>query len=141
MIVGQRPAARPGHDVAHIGGKALDRLIAQRIERMGHAPVTARCAAEAEIDATGRERLDHGELLGHFQRRIVGQHDACRAHANALRLHRNRSDENLRRGAHDGLRAVMLAHPEAVVAQPLAMLRHLDRLADRHVLCETKKRR
>ena len=41
--------------------------------------VAARRSAEAEIDAAGVQRLEHAELLGHHERRVVGQHHAARA--------------------------------------------------------------
>ena len=49
---------------------------AQRCRRQ---TVAAWRAAKAEIDATGMQRLEHAELLGHHERRMVGQHDAARA--------------------------------------------------------------
>ena len=41
--------------------------------------VAARGAADAEIDPAGIERLQHAELLGHFQRAVMAQHDPARA--------------------------------------------------------------
>ena len=41
-------------------------------------------APEAEIDATGMQRLEHPELLGDDERRVVGQHHAARADADRL---------------------------------------------------------
>ena len=41
--------------------------------------------ADAEVDAPGMERLEHAELLGDDERRVVGQHDAARADADACR--------------------------------------------------------
>ena len=45
--------------------------------------IRARRPAEAQIDAARIQRGQRAELLGHHQRRMVGQHDAARADADA----------------------------------------------------------
>ena len=41
-------------------------------------------ASEAEVDAPGMQRFEHAELLGHDERRVVGEHHAARADADRL---------------------------------------------------------
>ena len=53
-------------------------------QRMRRGPVGARRAAEAEIDAAGKQRLQHLEALGHHQRRMVRQHHAAGADPDPL---------------------------------------------------------
>jgi len=60
----------------------------------------------------------------------VRQHHASAADADALGDGGDGGDENLRRRADDGLVAVMLGQPEAVVAQRLAVLRQRNGVAD-----------
>ena len=131
MAVDQRLVVHPGDQVAHVGGKMLGPLVGQRVEREGGAPVRARRAAEPEVDAAGRQGVEHAEHLGHLERRVVRQHDAGAADADALGRGGDRGDQDLRRGADDGVVVVMLGHPEAVVAQRLAVLGERDRVADR----------
>ena len=71
----------------------------------------------------GRERLQHAELLGHLQRAVVRQHHAGAADADARRARGDRGHQHLGRAADDGRQAVVLADPEALVAEALAMLR------------------
>ena len=46
-------------------------------QRVGGGRIGAGRAAEAEIDAAGKQRLQHLEALGHHQRRVIGQHHAA----------------------------------------------------------------
>ncbi len=54
-------------------------------QRVGGHGIGAGRAADAEIDAAGKQRLQHLEALGDHQRRMVGQHDAAGADADAPR--------------------------------------------------------
>nr|WP_251073708.1 hypothetical protein [Streptomyces sp. ISL-111] len=45
----------------------------------GRGVVGARGAAQAQVDAAGGEGVEHAELFGDDQRRVVGQHDPARA--------------------------------------------------------------
>jgi hypothetical protein len=60
----------------------------------------------------------------------VRQHHAGAADADALGDGGDGGDEDFRRRADNGLVAVMLGQPEAVVAQRLAVLRQRDGVAD-----------
>src|SRR5204863_10022068 len=84
-------------------------------------------------DAAGRERLQHTELLGDFQCAVVRQHHAGAADADARRARRDRGHQHLGRAADDGRQAVVFADPEAAVAEALAMLGQVERVADRSV--------
>ncbi len=106
------PALRPG----------LQRL-------RGHL-VGPRRASEAEVDAAGREHLQHAELLGDLERRIMGEHHPARADADVARLARHLSDEDLRAGAREGIAVVVLGQPVAVIAQRIARLGERDGLGD-----------
>ena len=94
MALGERLARGPGDDVAHIGGKALHGVVARRVQHPGGAPIAARRTAKAQINASGRDGVQHAELLGDFQRRVMGQHDARRAHANARGARGDGGDQN-----------------------------------------------
>ncbi len=100
------------------------------VQRERRAAVGARCATEPEIDAAGRERIEHAEHFGHFERRIVRQHDAGAADADAFGRGGDGRHHDLRRCADDGRMVVVLGDPEAFVAQRLAMLGQGDGVAD-----------
>ena len=70
-------------------------------------------APDAEIDAAGKQRLEHLEPFGHHQRRMVRQHDAARADADALGRGGDLADHDLGRRACDRGQVVMLRHPVA----------------------------
>ncbi len=53
-------------------------------QRVGRGAVGAGRAAKAEIDAAGKQRLQHLEALGDDQRRVVGQHHPAGADADVL---------------------------------------------------------
>ncbi len=112
----------------------LGPLVGRGVEREGGPPVRARRAAEPEIDAARRQRVEHAEHLGHFERRIVRQHDAGAADPDALRSGGDRGDHDLRRGADDGRMVVMLGDPEPVVAQRLAVPGQRYGIADRLIV-------
>ena len=65
----------------HRRGECVGRTMRSRIQRPRGAHVAAGGTSDTEIDTTGRERFEHPELLGHFQRAVVRQHDAGTADA------------------------------------------------------------
>src|SRR5207302_6035685 len=93
--------------------------------------VGARCAADAEVDAPGEERLEHAEALGDLQGTVVLQHDAARADADARRARGDLADQHLWARAREPGRAVVLGEPVAAVAPALAGLRELEGLVER----------
>ena len=124
----------PDLQVAHLRRKVLRRVLRVRVQGECGAHVAARRTADAEVDAAGRDRIEHAELLGHLERAVVRQHDAGAADADARGGRRDRRHHDLGRGADDGGEAVVLADPEAVIAERLAVRRQRDRVADGGVL-------
>jgi hypothetical protein len=72
-------------EAVDVGGRARD---AQQLRDDG---VAAGRTADAEVDAPRRQRLQRRELLGDDERRVVRQHDAARADADALGARRRRA--------------------------------------------------
>ena len=134
MAIDEGFAMDPGDQIADIGGKVFGPLVGCRIEGKGGAAVGARGAAQSHVDAAGRQRIEHAEDLGHFERRVVRQHDAGAADADAIGGGGDGRDHDLGRRADDGRMVVMLGNPEAFVAQRLAMLGKRHGVADRLVL-------
>jgi hypothetical protein len=99
-------------------------------QRARRALIAARRPADAEIDPTREQRLQHPELLRDLQRTVVIQHDAAGADANARRAGGDVPDEDLGTGAGEPRRRMMLGEPVAVVAEPVTDLGELERLAD-----------
>ena len=134
-----RRSSRPA-DRAPGPGKSSARMAGVRIEGARGAHVAARRAADAEVDAARRERLEDAELLGHLERAVVRQHDAGAADADRRRARGDRRHEDLGRAADDRRQAVVLAQPEARVAEPLAVLGERQRVADRRVFAAAGER-
>jgi hypothetical protein len=55
-------------------------------------------AAKSEIDTAGKQRFQHLEPFGHHDRRMVRQHHAAGADADALRRRRDLADHDFGRG-------------------------------------------
>ena len=130
VTLGQRQPRHPRLQLDHLLRKRVGR-VGMGIQRHRRQPVRPGRPADAQIDAPGRDGLQHAELLGHLQRRVVRQHHARAADADALRRRRDRRHQHLGRGADDAVAVVMLGHPVAVIAQRIAMARQRQRLADR----------
>ena len=128
-----RPPAHPGLQVQHLLRKVLGHAGDMRVQRLGRTAVASRRAAQAQVDAPRRQRVQHAEVLGHLEGRVVGQHHAGTADADAPGARGDGGHQHLRRRTDDGGHAVMLAHPEALVAQGLAMLGEFHRVAQRVV--------
>jgi hypothetical protein len=110
------------------------------VERARRPHVAAGCAADAEVDPARRERLEDAELLGDLERAVVRQHHAGAADADALGARGDRRHQDLGRAADDRRQAVVLAQPEARVAEAIAMLGERHRVADRRVLAAAGER-
>ncbi len=98
-------------------------------ERRGRAPqggggdlVGPRGAPDPEVDPARVKRLQHPELLGDHQRRVVGQHHAAGADPHPLGPRRQGRRQDRRRGARDPGDVVVLGDPVAVIAEPLGRL-------------------
>jgi hypothetical protein len=86
-------------------------------QREGRLLIRAGRPADAQVDATGVQGLEEGELLGHHQRGVVGQHHSPGTDANPLGRRRQVRDEHGWVRARHGRHVVVLGHPEAGVAQ------------------------
>ncbi|HEX3208817.1 MAG TPA: hypothetical protein VHQ91_05535 [Geminicoccaceae bacterium] len=98
----------------------------KRCDRIG-----AGRASEPEIDAAGKQRLQHLEALGDHQRRVVRQHHAAGADPDALGRGGDRPDHDLRRAARDRGQIVVLGDPVAGVAQAVRQTGEIEAVADR----------
>jgi hypothetical protein len=105
----------------------LEELGRRAAQRQRGAHVGTRRATEAEVDPVGMQRLEHAEALGDRQRRVVGQHHAARADADALGVRGDVRDQRLGRRRRDGRDVVVLGHPEAPEAQRLGPARERGR--------------
>ena len=123
--------ARRRHDRHRLAGKArlqFDDVLRKALggfhqvapQRLGDALVGARRAAEAKVDAAGKQRVERAELLGDDQRIVVGQHDAPRADADGRSGLADMGERNRGRAAGNAFHAVMLGNPEAAIADFLS---------------------
>ena len=111
--------------------KAFEKIVAfphvlAAAERVGGHRIGPRCAAQPEIDAAGKQCLQHFEPFGDHERGMVHQHDPARADANPCRCRRDPSDHDLGRGAGDARQIMMLGEPIALVAEPVGKPRQIE---------------
>jgi hypothetical protein len=132
---------RPGLQVAHLLGELLGGRVGIRVQRQCDAHVAAGRPAHPQVDSPRRQRLQHAKLLRHLQCAVVRQHHAGAADADAPSARGDRGHQDLGRTADDGGQAVVLAEPEAFIAERLAMLGKHQRVADRRVFIAPGKRR
>ena len=126
-------AAHPGLQLHHLLRKALGG-VAIGIEQLGGAPITARRAAHAQINAARGQSIEHAKLLGHLERRVMRQHHARAADADALGAGGNGRHQDFRGAAHDAGVAVVLTHPKAVVAPSFGLFGQRQSLENGGVL-------
>ena len=100
-------------------------------QRVGGDGVGPRRAAEPEVDASWKQRLEHLEAFGHHERRMVGKHHAARADADARGDGGDLADHDLGRGACDRRQVVMLGHPVAGEAELVCEAGEVERVAQR----------
>jgi hypothetical protein len=134
VALGQIAPRDPGHQVAHVVGELGWALVGERIQREGGAAVRTGRAAEAQVDAAGSDRIQHAELLGDLEGRVVRQHHAGAADADGAGGSGDGGDQNLGRRADDGGVGVVLGHPEAVIVPAFAGLGQRHGVADRFAL-------
>ncbi len=96
-----------------LGAQALDGAA----QRGGGHRVGARRAADAQVDPARVQRLQHRELLGDHQRRVVRQHDAAGADPDPLGRRGEVREQHAGGGRRDRGHAVVLGDPEPAVAQ------------------------
>jgi hypothetical protein len=106
---------------AQLGELLLEIVRRGAAQRHRRALVGPRRAAQAEVDPPGMQRLEHAEALGDRQRRVVWQHHAARADADALRVRREVRDQDLRGRRGHRRDVVVLGDPEAPEAQLLGV--------------------
>ncbi len=119
-----------GLQLQHVLGEVVGfhRIDAQRPHG---ALVGAGRAPEAEVDAAGEEALQRAELLGDHHGRMVRQHDAAGADADAVGCRRHLADDHRRRRAGDAGHVVVLGEPVAVVAEAVGVAGEVDGVAQR----------
>ncbi len=119
--------AEQGRDLGELIGEALVRVDGTAVEQhAGGARVATRSAAHPEIDAARIHGLEHLELLGDFEGRVIGQHDASGAQPDMLRLGTEPCQQDLRARIGQPVQGVMLRAPVAMIAQPVGELGQLD---------------
>ena len=77
------------------------------------------------------QRRECPKLLGDQQRGVIRQHDPSRPDANRRRARRHVRDDHGCRRARHAWDVVMLREPEAREPQAFAMLRQVERVAER----------
>ena len=112
-------------------GKLVDIGLGARVDQSCRGdPVAARSAPDAKVDPPREEGVENAELLGHFQRRVVGEHHATTSHAYGVGGAGYLADQHLGAGACKCTGVVVLSYPVAAVAQTL------DDLGQTHCLPE-----
>ena len=71
QAVGQRRTGHPALQLLHLPWEKILHILRVRIERLRRQPVGAGCTADAQIDPSRSECLQHAELLGHLERGVV----------------------------------------------------------------------
>ena len=94
-------------------------------------PVAARRAAQAQVDASGKQGFQRAELFGDEQRRVVRQHHTAGPHPQGGGVRGNVADQNRRGAAGDAIDVVVLGEPEALVTQLLHVPREVHRITKR----------
>ena len=119
--MGGRPVAV--HQVVdqldHVVGKGVRPLSPVPAQGAGGGRIGARGAAQAEIDPPRVEGLEGGELFGDDQRGVIGQHHPTGPDPQGGGGVGQVPDEDGRCRAGHRRHAVVLRHPQTVVAEPL----------------------
>ncbi len=93
--------------------------------------VGARRPPQAQVDAARVQTGQRAELLGHLQRRMVGQHDPAGTHADRRRAGRDMADQHRRGGAGDARHVVVFGQPVAPVPHALGVARQVQAVGER----------
>ena len=100
-------------------------------ERPSGCGVTPGCAAEAQVDAAGKERFECAELFCNDQRRMIRQHDAARAHTDFRSCISDVTDQHGSRRACHAVNIMVFSQPKSLVAQGFRVLRQDARVVER----------
>jgi hypothetical protein len=92
--------------------------------------IRSRCAPETKVDATGVQRFERRELLGHDERRVIRQHDTAGSDAQRRGRIRDVRDEHGWRGTRHGGHPVVLGDPESFVTESLYLNGQRRRLSE-----------
>ena len=116
-------AHQRGH-VVEVVGKVLDvAFVVGAAQGVRRHRVGAGRPADAQVDAARGGRFQQRELLGHRQRRMVGQHHAARAESQLRGLRGQVGDQHRRAGGAHGRHVVVFGDPVARETQPVGGLR------------------
>src|SRR6266436_6952165 len=85
--------------------------------------------AKAEIDPVRKQRVQHPEYFGHFQRAVVREQYAAGTNAYPGSFSSHSRDENLRGWTGKCFDGVVLGNPIPLVAEAIGCARQLDRVA------------
>jgi hypothetical protein len=125
----------PGEEPDQLGERAREVLVGERVggsaQGAGGHPVGPRGAADAEVDAPRMKGLEHPELLGDDERRVVRQHHAAGADPDPLSGGGERRRQHRGRRARDPRHVVVLGDPVAVIAESLGDAGEVDRVDER----------
>jgi hypothetical protein len=130
-MAGRQLIVEKADEIAELLGELLQPQRSRPLpQRPRGALVAAGRAADAEVDATGEERLQHPEVLGHLEGAVVAEHDPARAHADTRGPRGDLADEHFGRGAGQPPATVMLGQPVPMIAETVCALGELQRLLD-----------
>ena len=127
------PGAQRHHDAAgthqrghvvEVAGEVLDvAIVSGAAQGVRRHRVGARRAADAQVDAARSGRFQQRELLGHRQRRMVGQHHTAGSEPQLRGLRGQVGDQHRRAGGAHGGHVVVFGDPVARETQPVGGLR------------------
>ena len=83
-------------------------------------------ASDAQVHPSRGQRRQHVEVLGHLVGAVMLEHHSTGADADARGVGQQVRDQHLRRRPHHLAGAVMLRHPEAMIAPLLGLASQLD---------------
>ena len=127
--------AEEGHHLEHVVGEGVRIRVERAAQRHRRRRIGAGGAAQPQVDAAGKQRRQRRELLGHLQRRVIGQHDAAGADADARGPAGDVADQHRGGGAGDARHVVVLGQPEPVVAPAFGVPRQVERVVEGGPLC------
>jgi hypothetical protein len=94
----------------------------------GFKLAAARSAADAEINAVGKHRVEGAKDFGDLERGVVREHDAARPDADTGGFGCGAGDEDLGRGAGEEVHRMVLGVPEAGVAELVDVAGEIERV-------------